>query len=997
MIAQMKTECCNRAMKSNPFYLKNLILTKLVFLFILLSNTESYGVVNPDIEWNTLSTPHFEVIYDAKQYQTAKKYALRLELNHKLLSSYFESTPEKTIVIINDNTDLANGYATPIPYQHIMLYPVLPTAHDSISEYGDWPQELTLHEYTHILNFQPVRSFMKAFRSALGSIVSPTLLLPRWWHEGIAVEMETRFSSRGRLRSIYQDATFRALVKAQQLDRYSVADINESELDSWPRGARPYLFGSILLSEILHQQGGTYGNTLLQSFSGRIPYFINGPLEDDTEKKFHQWFEQALQNINNLSANQLKQIRQSPAIESTPLEEKYLESHSPQLSPNGNILTFVAKNTWGKSSIQIFDRQSNERAFDLKADSLSEFLSIESKTTENPKEGPPPGNINKISWLPDSSGFIFDQIRFIDSYSNYSDLFFYDLKLKKNRRITTGKRLRDAAISPDSKQIAAVQLNQSNTSIVTLDLEGNNIQSLYIPSDFHKVANPLFIDNEQLLFTERDLNGDIQLYKINLQTKIIESLYVDNLSQIDALNLEPKGISFVAVENGVRNLYFTDNEFSSYKRLSHTETAIFDGCIDPRTQSVYTTIMSEKGLQVHRQLQPEQELPPPPLVTHTQQHKYETHSFSMPTESDLESEFGSSLSEPQSYSSTQYLMPRYWLPFFYVSESGFGTQVSTAAFDPLEKHMYSAQVGYDSYSKESNAELGYANNSFHWPFTATYSRQTRIQPYLNFEYNADQINLMTTHDLRPWSENMTFGLGLEGLATQPKVSTSSTVTKRIGPQAVYIYDGAGKSIYSKIPFSGYQFLLYGTHYVKTAEALPLTRGIAKASYFHSRFLPERHIISLQAMAQEMKGSPTQIDLTTSDIYPFAQSMILPRFVLRGYESGYFYFKKARSFTFEYHLPLWGHWGWRTFPAFLKRTHLNIYSDVLSAEGVALNLKEKVYNNTHLNKAYMSYGLELKGDMTFGYYLPLTVFIGLYHRPEYSDTNNKWTTFFGVQM
>lgn len=52
---------------------------------------------------------------------------------------------------------------------------------------------------------------MKFFKTFLGSIVAPTLLLPRWWHEGIAVEMETRFSNFGRLRSTYQDASYEHL------------------------------------------------------------------------------------------------------------------------------------------------------------------------------------------------------------------------------------------------------------------------------------------------------------------------------------------------------------------------------------------------------------------------------------------------------------------------------------------------------------------------------------------------------------------------------------------------------------------------------------------------------------------------------------------------------------------------------------------------------------------------------------------------------------------
>ena len=408
----------------------------LLFCLPLLIAIKSLGSVDPKIQWETFTSPHFEIIYDARQYQTARNYALRLELNYKLLSSYFSESPKKTIVVLNDNTDLANGYATSIPYPHIMVYPVLPTSHDSISEYSDWPQELTLHEYTHILNFEPAHGFFKILRYAMGSIITPTMLLPRWWHEGIAVEMETRYSSHGRLRSLYQDATLRALAKDEKFNIYSVADINETDLDSWPRGSRPYLFGSILLSEILNQEnskGNNIGENLLQNYSSRIPYLINGPVNDQLGKDFQTLFAQTIEETKVKLQAQLNKIHEAPTSIHTIMAPDLLESHSPQISPNGRFLTFVGKNKWGKSLIQIYDRHEEGRAFDFRKDILSDFVSLDKTNGNINKDAPPVGNINRIAWYPDSSGFIFDQVKNIDAYSNYSDLFSYDLNTKKHK------------------------------------------------------------------------------------------------------------------------------------------------------------------------------------------------------------------------------------------------------------------------------------------------------------------------------------------------------------------------------------------------------------------------------------------------------------------------------------------------------------------------------------------------------------------------------------
>ncbi len=970
----------------------NRIFFCLALILPFLVTQKSISGVDPKIQWETLNTPHFEVLYDARHYQTARKYALRLELNHKLLGAYFKESPDKTVVILNDNTDLANGYATRIPYPHIMAYPVLPSSHDSISEYSDWPQELTLHEYTHILNFEPVHGVMRFLRYTLGSIITPTMLLPRWWHEGIAVEMETRYSSHGRLRSTYQDATLRAMAKENQFSMYSVADINEAELESWPRGARPYLFGSLLLSEIQSQKGGTIGDTLLQRYSRRIPYLINGPAEDEAGKDFEGLFNDAIKTVESKAQKQLEQIRQLPTTNFTPLSKKYLESHSPQLSPNGRFLTLVAKNIWGKSSIQIFDRHDDGRNFDFNNDSFSEFLSIDNKDGGGSKDAPPAGNINRVAWLHDSSGFVFDQVRFIDVYANYSDLFIYELDKKKNRRLTTGMRLREPGLSPSGLLIAAVQMMQSSTMLSTLNTDGSNLEQVYIPPAFHKIAAPLFIDEQTIVFTERDLQGMIALKKINLSTKQIEKINLPNLSQIDSLNQEASGISFIARENGMQNFYFTQDQFKSYQRLTHTETAVFDGTIDSRVGAIYNTIMSNNGLLVTSAELPHEPLKEPmPTIEPLLNDRYGQTKLETPSDEALEKDFGSMVGEKKTYSPLKYMLPTYWLPFAYVTESGYGTQISTATFDPLGKHAYSIQAGYDSFAHESSVGINYGNATTYWPYSLTAAAQERDQPYLHSHYDAQQLNFLTTHDLRPLSEYMTVGLGVDS-----NIITTTTSKKRIGPQVFFVYDGAAKSLFSEVPFAGYQFQLMGNHYVKTAQLSSLSKGFVSGTYFHSKFLPERHIALIHLQSQIMKGEIEVSDLSQSDTFHLTQNFTSPRFVLRGYDQGYFYFKSAHSAAMEYHLPLKSYKGWGTFPLFIRHSRMSVYAEALAIDGISLDYNSEEYVRTYLKKSFSSYGIEFKGDLTLGYFFPVTCMLGIYHRPQYSGPD-KTSTFIGFQI
>jgi hypothetical protein len=968
----------------------------LIAAISLLGAKKSIGAVDPDIQWESINTPHFEVIYDARHYQTARKYALRLELNHKLLGTYFSESPMKTIVILNDNTDLANGYATRIPYPHIMAYPVLPASHDSISYYSDWPQELTIHEYAHILNFEPASGVIKILRNIMGSVITPTMLLPRWWHEGVAVEMETRFSTHGRLRSIYQDATLRAIASENLFSQYSIADINETEIDSWPRGARPYLFGSIVMSEMFAQNSSNVGDILLQRYGGRIPYLLNGPAEEVTGKDFNTWFNEAVASVGSKAQEQLTLLRQFKVTQFVPLAKKFLDSHSPQISPNGRFLTFVAKNTWGKNSIQILDRHEDGRPFQLDDDSFSEFLSIDNKQNASGSDAPPAGNINRVAWLPDSTGFIFDQVRFVNSYANYSDLFYFDLNNKKNKRLTTGMRLREPALSPNGQAIVAVQLEQSDTRLATLNNDGTNLAIVYKPPSFFKISHPIFLDDQTLIFTERDLRGVNTIKTFNLTTKQVGTITTPSIEQVDSLNRELNGISFVAQENGIQNFYITKDQFKTFQRLTHAETAVFDGSIDHRMGVLFNTIMTGSGLQVTSSAldsakDSEKFQAPPPKVEALMASRYDNKNLTLPNDQALESEFGPSLGEKVSYSSFKHLAPRYWLPFVYFTESGVGTQISTTTFDPLEKHAYTAQAGYDSFAQESSLALNYSNATTRWPFNVGASIQHRNQPLLKSEFEAKQLNIMTTHDLRPYSEDITVGLGVD----TNEITTSKTL-KRSGPQLAFIYDGTAKSNFVSIPFAGFQLGAFGNYYVKTESLSSMSKAVIKATYFHSKYLPERHIALLHLIGQEMKGELGEADLTQSEHYHLNQNLSTPNFVLRGYDQGYFYFKSARGATFEYHIPISGFQGWGTMPLFAKHTRLNFYAEALAVNGIALNLGTMQYERAYLKRFYSSYGFELKADLSLGYYFPLTYILGIYQRPEYSGPG-KTTAFIGFQI
>ncbi|RYZ75384.1 MAG: hypothetical protein EOP05_07990, partial [Proteobacteria bacterium] len=247
-------------------------------LLTALTPTASAQLGDPKVKWSMIETPHFTVIYDSRQQSLGRLYAAQAEQAFALVAPAFGVWPKKTVLIVDDGTDLSNGSAMAWPYPTITAYPVLPLSGDVVGEYGDWGLELLTHEYTHILNFEPATGIFKPLRWVFGSIVRPNALLPRWYSEGLAVEMETRTSKFGRLRSASFLSIARAMVEEGSLRKEDIGRINES-IPEWPGGNRPYLMGALVWDEITRRGGDKIIGELNLAYSRSLPFLIDRPLK----------------------------------------------------------------------------------------------------------------------------------------------------------------------------------------------------------------------------------------------------------------------------------------------------------------------------------------------------------------------------------------------------------------------------------------------------------------------------------------------------------------------------------------------------------------------------------------------------------------------------------------------------------------------------------------------------------------------------------------------
>ncbi len=234
------------------------------------------------IEWRTLQIPGVAVHYP-KNLEDFARRALATYVDARAhLQPLFTYQPKLLHITIDDYADNANGYATPIYFDHVHLQAYPPAADSDLADHGDWLRALLFHEFSHILHLGDTSGLPWLVNKVFGPRYFPNLLLPRFFLEGLATHIETRHTGGdaamadrgGRVDS----PSFLAYLRAATLDgTWPDLDQLSGPPLIWPRGNAWYVYGSLLLDDIAQN----YGHGSIRTFSGEyggrlIPYGVQG-------------------------------------------------------------------------------------------------------------------------------------------------------------------------------------------------------------------------------------------------------------------------------------------------------------------------------------------------------------------------------------------------------------------------------------------------------------------------------------------------------------------------------------------------------------------------------------------------------------------------------------------------------------------------------------------------------------------------------------------------
>ena len=237
------------------------------------STTRAATLFDPLLKFRVLSTPHFRIYFHQGGDRLAAQLATIAESTWRALEQPLGVRPPAlTHVVLADQTDLSNGYATPLPYDTIVIYTVWPPGAEF--DVDDWLRLVFTHEFTHIVHLDRSRGWAHAVRAVFGRtpIAFPNLFLPTWQIEGLATYVESAITGEGRLHA----GEFRAITdEAARHRALEPLDRVNGGLTDWPSGQAAYAYGLAFHQYLADRFGIETLGALGDATAGRVPYIAS--------------------------------------------------------------------------------------------------------------------------------------------------------------------------------------------------------------------------------------------------------------------------------------------------------------------------------------------------------------------------------------------------------------------------------------------------------------------------------------------------------------------------------------------------------------------------------------------------------------------------------------------------------------------------------------------------------------------------------------------------
>ncbi len=958
-------------------------LAWLVIAWLMVAGINPAHAGDPTRVWETVESAHFVVHYYVPLGPMAKRLAVVAERAHAILAPALDHQPaEKCQVLLVDDVDGANGFASVLPRNAITIFATAPPGTSVLNDHDDWLYGLFAHEYTHILHLDTMSGLPTWYNAVFGKTWAPNQILPRWIIEGIATYEESKRSASGRTRATTFDSYIRAGVLAHRQLRLD--QVSGSPL-ALPRGNAAYVYGSHFLRYVFDR----FGDDTLRRMSHAggaypVPFAINRQIAKVTGKPFTELYQDWTTYLRDRYALQAQGVQRRGVVTGVAMTDSQETNISPRVSADGREVFWFQSDGYTQPRI---------RAMPLLGDDRSARDVYEDQA------------LGGFAVLPDGGLVMEQSVQFRRDY-NFQDLFWFDPRSTQKTRLTIGTRTRDPAVSPDGRSIAFSKNGESSSALAVMDFAPNATpRDVWRGQRYDQAYQPAWSpDGSKLAFSSWQKGGWRDIQVVTVATGAIEAITRDRaLDGSPAWSPDGRYLLFDSDRSGISNIYAYDTTARTTWQVSNVLGGAQSPSVSRDNRMVVFHAFDYRGNNIFR-------MPFAPATWRLAAPYIDDRPAATEVSDDEAPVRG-----PRPYRALETLAPQSFVVQAQLGTFTDSTSIQTGGGDIVGIHGYNLALGLAPATRDLNVAGAYGYSQSRYFLRAAASRSIsdrtgfRIdgvsRPYREEQWSTT-LAIGLPGEWRPgynWSLSLDYTIDWNRLVQQPKDPLDPTMRVPRPPLSDYTQSGVAlRASFGSV--RGATFAIGPQVGWDLSTSLRFDHPAFGATYrnislsWTARTFLRLPIGRTPTLALRLNGSVRAGDLIRAGGFSLGgiphqdvvQAVInSSRFgstgYLRGYPTRSLLGNQLHVANLEYRQELgWIEHGLATLPIYLRRVHIAGLMDAAAAwDGTPKSTSTR-----------LSVGGALRMDALFGYFIPGTFEVGVARGLINGGVNEGWFLLTG---